>query len=119
MVGAAFSNSNPAEQLRDLGVPYVPARWSEGETDQATRQAFSRAVRRLTGLGLLVAIRRRGNRISHLRPTPKGLHVAAELVMQRYGTTPDADSLVAALQTAKWATAEHTATTEALREQLT
>ena len=107
----AFHSNNPAEQYREHGVPYRPTLWVESELDTAQRQALSRAVRSLSNLGLIVAVRQNGSRVSHIQPTPKGLQMAIKLVVQQ-GHMPDTKAVAIALRTSGWATDEHLAALE-------
>lgn len=97
--------------IKVFGPPYDPKLWWEadhGVIGVAERQAFSRAAKTLEAAGLVVLIRQHGTRLSHLKPTAKGLQVALRL-------TPEADrvSIAKAVRTATWGTKQHLAAIKA------
>ena len=92
-------------ECKVFGPRYDPAGWwsaDHGQIGPAERQAFSRAAKSLETLGLVTLIRRHGSRLSHVRPTPKGLAVGLRLA-------PEASraAIRAAIQTAEWGTSDH------------
>jgi hypothetical protein len=97
-------DDRPTFQLAQFGAKYDPAGWLERSLNQAERQAFSRAVKELDHLGLIVPIYRHGSRLSHIQLTPKGLIVALKLI-----GAEDLAGIRVALTTAKWATPAHLA----------
>jgi hypothetical protein len=111
-----FHSDNPAQQLRDWGCRYDSESFAFGhDVTAADRMGFTRAARNLAGLHLVVVIRRRGSRVSHLQITPKGLDMGVRLVRSQ-GGKPDLGNLALALATSRWATSEHLAAVEALKE---
>jgi len=97
------------KEYEKLGVRYIPAMWAEWggyELTAAGRQAFSRAARHLESLGLVVAVRQSGDRLTHLRPTPEGLRVAVKLA-QDGGKPPDLGHVAKAMLEAEWTTEGH------------
>ena len=110
-----WNAKNPAAALRSLGVSAsVTEIMDNAELDAAGRMALMRCIRGLCTAGLLVPIRRNGHRITHLRPTSKGLAVAVALVRQE-GGKPDLDAVLVALDAAEWATDELRAAVEAMK----
>ncbi len=112
--GNAFAREYPT-----LGARYIPSKWAEWgryALDAAGRQAFSRAARHLESLGLVVAVRQSGGRLTHLRLTPEGLRVAVQLAAAD-GISPNLDRLAQALAETQWANHEHLDVIEALAAQ--
>lgn len=110
----------PAEYEK-LGARYIPAMWAEWggyELTAAGRQAFSRAARHLESLGLIVAVRQSGTRLTHLRPTPRGLRVAVRLA-QDDGNPPDLEYIAKAMLEAGWVTEGHREVLNALLDEQT
>jgi hypothetical protein len=116
---AALRNPNPYSptyEIVNLGVPYAPARWLDGALSEAGRMAFSRAVKHLSKLRLIVPEASNGRRTTHVRPTARGVTIAVK-VLWRMGEVVDLDALSAALSVAKWATPEHLAAVAGLRPE--
>jgi hypothetical protein len=111
-----FYADNPAEQLQRWGVPNHAEIFAIGkELTQADRMSFSRSIRRLAGLRLILPIRRHNSRVSHLQITPRGLELGVRLLRQN-GAEPDLENITTALKATRWATPEHLSTLETLKE---
>ena len=107
-----FSRDNTeAWELAHNGVAYRPADWLDRPLTEAERQAFSRGVKELERVGVIVAVASPSGRVSHLRPTARGLAVGLRLC-------PEADraAIRKALTTTKWATKEHLRAIDATEE---
>jgi hypothetical protein len=103
-------------EMRHLGIPYEPKEWLDRPLTESERQGFSRGVKQLALLGLVVPVARYGSRLSHVRLTPRGLAVAIRVVRAK-GTEPDLRNIAKALKTSEWATAKHLAATKAAARQ--
>jgi hypothetical protein len=111
-----FWAGNPAAQNREFGVDASAAAvCDDRELDAAERQALSRAIRKLAGTGVLVPIRPRGSRITHVRPTTEGLRIAIQLVRQD-GYEPNLGDVLLALANTTWSTPEHVEAVRAMQE---
>ncbi len=85
--------------LRDLGIPYGPANWSDVPLSAASRKAYSRATARLERVGLVSRVpETRRDRVTHLRLTPAGLRWALALV----GRRADRAALAEGLRRTTW-----------------
>ena len=96
-----------AYEIVHYGIPYIPKDWMDRTLTETERQGFSRGVRHLERLGLIVGFSRR-SRVSHLQPTPRGLEIGIEL-FRRAGDQADLEALDIALAAATWAGPEHRA----------
>ena len=59
-----------ASEVIRFGLRYAPGEWQKGLT-AAEREGFSRGVKHLERLRLVVPVERYGKRLTHLQPTPR------------------------------------------------
>ncbi len=104
-----------ASEVIRFGLRYAPGEWQKGLT-AAEREGFSRGVKHLERLRLVVPVERYGKRLTHLQPTPRGLEIGVKL-LQRAGEFPNLQAIDAALEVMAWATPEHRAAVAALRQE--
>jgi hypothetical protein len=87
------------KQVRDQGIEYKPAKWNGVPLDEAQRQAYSRAVLHLEKFGIVQRItERHRDRVTHVRPTSRGLRLALRLA----GRSADRSAVTEGLQLTHW-----------------
>lgn len=90
-----------ASRLRDYGVQFEPAGWLGRGLETAERQVWSRGLKFAIDMRLVQTVAR-NSRVTHLRPTPRGI-----FRWWRWLKNDDAmrrlDELKVAFETAEWA----------------
>lgn len=86
-------------QVRDQGIAYKPAKWNGTPLDYAQRQAYSRAVLRLEGFGVLRRITEpHRDRVTQVQLTAVGLRLALRLA----GRHADRSAIAEGLRLTNW-----------------
>ena len=94
-----MSNHRFARAMREVGVPFRPTHWKNGEITPARKMAYSRAIRRLEQAKFVTRVTESNrDRTTHVKPTRSAIAV----LIDQLGEQVNRNDLLVSLSLTDW-----------------